>query len=724
MMDQIIKSQCPSCRNSLNVPAAYIGKTVRCKHCGHMFEIRATGNAPTGSNGQMPRPQVSPLPENTPAPQRTQTQAAVATAPAPSGEKAGNYVSAFDTNRKYKGKGNYKAKRGKGLMITLGVFAFLFLGVGGWVGYKYKTNPNFFKRANPNTELVNNGEGTENNGGGTEPKNGGPDPKVTPVATGEFPRRMLAVTIHNYLYLNSNNPGAGPRNVHDSMNLFAERWKVPPTQFYHLSDAPKGDKPADLTHLPMKGVVTGTIEQFAKTSRAQDRVVIVFAGHAYEKEGKVFLCTVESDFDDEASMIPLDWFWEQVKACQAQEKLVMFDVNRTEQARGAERPDAGAMTEALEKALLTPPEEIAVSVLISCAKEQQAQEMASASYKGIGVSGSVFFSGFSHASQKGMLSKNPGAAAGKLTDQTDPLPIEAFAKWATDEFPQFAKSVTLVEQTPKFTKREGKAVPYNGKEAVAAKFDFPKAPPAADAKTIEGLMVDVEMPGIRMANSGTKKFNYALPFKESDIEAYIAGRIPMDELEKRPEDYKFQKAVVDAVKEIRKIFGDADKLRVDFNGDTSDRAVAIIKGQQRYPAEIEAVLREQLAELEKFAKDKEKQKKRWQANYDYVVAQLKMRIVYIYMYNQALANVVKKDLPEATDGGAGKAIVRYQLAAVQKLPPGTPADIRTMATEGKEAMNAIAEAYPNTPWALLAKRDKGAALGLTWQVSQGLVASK
>ncbi|MCX7667088.1 MAG: zinc-ribbon domain-containing protein, partial [Gemmataceae bacterium] len=63
MMDQVIKSQCPSCRNALNVPAAYLGKTVRCKHCGHMFEIRAANNFPTGNTGTLPAPQVTPLPE-------------------------------------------------------------------------------------------------------------------------------------------------------------------------------------------------------------------------------------------------------------------------------------------------------------------------------------------------------------------------------------------------------------------------------------------------------------------------------------------------------------------------------------------------------------------------------------------------------------------------------------------------------------------------------------
>lgn len=717
MMDQVIKSQCPSCRNALNVPAAYLGKTVRCKHCGHMFEIRAANNFPTGNTGTLPAPQVTPLPEVQPL--------ATATAPSATGTatKAGNYVSAFDTSRKYKGKGTYNAKRGQGVMITLGVLAFLFLLAGGGLAYTYKTKPHLFHRADPNAPLAKNTEGDNK----TDPnQNGASDAKTSTVPTGEFPRRMLAITIHNYLYLNPNNPGAGTRNVHDSLALFAERWNIPKSQFYHLTDAPKGETPADLTQLPMKNVVTGTIEQFAKTSRAQDRIVIVFAGHAYEKEGKAYLCSVESDFDDEASMIPLDWFWEQIKACPAQEKLIIFDVNRQEQARGAERPDAGPMSEALENALLNPPEEVSASILISCSKDQHAQEVASSSYRQIAISGSVFFSGFSHASQKGMLAKNPNAAAGKLTDQTDPLPIPAFAKWATEEFPQFAKGATLVDQTPKFTKREGKSVPYNGKEPVAARFEFPKAPPAADPRTIESLMVDVEMPPIRMSRDGSnnRKFNYALPFKESDIQEYVPGRIPMDELEKRPEDYKFQKAVVDAVKEIRKIFNDTERLRVDFNGDTSDRAIEVIKSQQRYPAEIEAILREQLAELEKLAGEKQKQKKRWQANYDYVVAQLKMRIVYIYMYNQALANVVKKDLPESEEGGGGKAIVRYQLAAVQKLPAGTPAEIRSLASEGKEAMIAIAENYPNTPWALLAKRDKGVALGLTWQVSQGLVASR
>jgi hypothetical protein len=46
-----------------------------------------------------------------------------------------------------------------------------------------------------------------------------------------------------------------------------------------------------------------------------------------------------------------------------------------------------------------------------------------------------------------------------------------------------------------------------------------------------------------------------------------------------------------------------------------------------------------------------------------------------------------------------------------------PKDIRDMADEARATLAEIVEKHPNTPWALVAKREKGFALGLEWQAS-------
>ena len=45
-MKEVVRAACPGCQRSLNVPAEWIGKTVRCKHCGHesRFEVPASAD--------------------------------------------------------------------------------------------------------------------------------------------------------------------------------------------------------------------------------------------------------------------------------------------------------------------------------------------------------------------------------------------------------------------------------------------------------------------------------------------------------------------------------------------------------------------------------------------------------------------------------------------------------------------------------------------------------
>jgi hypothetical protein len=125
------------------------------------------------------------------------------------------------------------------------------------------------------------------------------------------------------------------------------------------------------------------------------------------------------------------------------------------------------------------------------------------------------------------------------------------------------------------------------------------------------------------------------------------------------------------------------------------------------PARVEAELQDYLDELEKVADQRDKQPKRWQVHYDYVVAQLKLRICYANQYNLALANVRSGKLPDLQPGQNG-----YRLTAETNLDKNTPANYKEMFNEARKALTEVAKTHPNTPWAVLAKSDRTVAIGL------------
>src|ERR1051326_5243648 len=55
MAQQMVQAACPGCRHSLQIPAAWIGQTLKCKHCGMMFA--AQGTAPAAVKAAVPAPQ-------------------------------------------------------------------------------------------------------------------------------------------------------------------------------------------------------------------------------------------------------------------------------------------------------------------------------------------------------------------------------------------------------------------------------------------------------------------------------------------------------------------------------------------------------------------------------------------------------------------------------------------------------------------------------------------
>src|SRR5205085_2908187 len=128
------------------------------------------------------------------------------------------------------------------------------------------------------------GSGSHPTGTNTQVKQ--PTTPTEPIlkATGPaLPRRLLFVHISRYSYLNpltgtaANN---GPDRTKAAAYRMAYEWRVPTerdnNQVFLLSDtAPPPDG-----RVPVRNVLAAAFEQFFKTSRAQDRIVVYYGGHA------------------------------------------------------------------------------------------------------------------------------------------------------------------------------------------------------------------------------------------------------------------------------------------------------------------------------------------------------------------------------------------------------------------------------------------------------------
>ena len=187
------------------------------------------------------------------------------------------------------------------------------------------------------------------------------------VAKGSFPRRLLVVSVINYAYANPVNTGSGDRSMDKIVRHLASLVRVPDDQVTLLSD--KGRLPRDLAAVPpVKEVIEQAITQYLDSSREQDRIILLFVGHAVEIKGEPYLMPLEGEADNKDTLIPLDWLYKKMAACPKQ-KVLMLDVCRFDPTRGAERGDVAVMGEKTDAMLQKPPK--GVQVLTACVAGQR-----------------------------------------------------------------------------------------------------------------------------------------------------------------------------------------------------------------------------------------------------------------------------------------------------------------------------------------------------------------
>jgi len=722
--------------------------SVKCKHCGHILQIKKRTASPVSAT---PAARVAPplaglgsqrekLPEFTPAVvQRTAPMMPIHAPLRPIVEElpaAGpsDYNPAFEREgQRHTGRGNYKGPRTRGgLAKWIAVSAVVVLGSGVFAAVLFK--PEWFgSRPTPTGSEGDSNQLAKSSGpaspGGTEPSN------LRTRAEDEskpMPRRLLAIGVSNYLYANSLQYGitSAPKDSqrHDfykAVERLANGWRIPKTQRYFLSDGPLDESRMDYTHPPLKMVVNGSIDSFLNTSRPQDRLVIIFSGHAIEHEGEAYLVPLEGELEDVPSLIPLKEIYEKLAKCPAQEKLVIFDICRFDPGRGVERPAFGAMTEGLEKAIHTAPP--GVAVWTSCSNGQYSYEYEYSQIDLVGVgkremAGSIFFSMFFAADERnGSFGKRPSGLVG-IHHPADALPVVPVTNWINEKTAAVVNEIERKPQTPKLTvnPRKGDWLAYAPAERLAAKFDLSKPPPTAKREEVTAMFREMELPAIkaiRKDDGRNMKLADSFPFTEAQVRDFFNDGGPsFDDIAKSPnkfaKEHPLRSAAVEALSEMRKLKQDnaADELPEEFRSPIDDATKKAITDKfQRTIGERQSILEEMRERLDGVAKKRDMEKsKRWLAMYDYAASQVKARLAYIYEYNLAMGNVKTDKLPELEAKHNG-----WKLASVQKMT--SPKEIRDIADEAKNGFAEIVTNFPNTPWAVMAKAQKNMAFGLKWE---------
>lgn len=644
---------------------------------------------------------------------------------APSEDGSRRFRQDEDDNRPAK-KRQYKKSSGTAKWVVLGVFGILLLGGGGVLAWKWdavagalgmKAKPKDKDKPEPATPEP----------GQTNPI---PNPTPTPVpvkpvltANPTFARRMLVLSSTRYLYCNPLTDGvsmsipANPKQKSVAQSelaavtrRLASLLKVPAdkenNQLYLVTDGGGNLDPSFAAGRPMlKAIADQTLTDFCKSCRPQDRVVIYFGGHAFQKDGKAYLVPADGDMLEPTgeAMIPLEAFWATLADCPAQQKVVLFDVCRLNEDSDTVRPGSEPMSKELEDLLHAPPK--GVEVVTACSQAQTAREFRRAP-DGLTPPGSVLLHALRDALKAGKDVPAPVKA-------DDPIPV---AEWVAAAQGKIKERFGDKAQTLKYTAGEkAEAVAAAPDEKPPERFAFAPMPKGADVKELRAVFDALALAPIKIDEDAREDAGLAdsladVVFFPADALADYKTDMTLEEAEKAGDKFPVRAAAAKALKLIRDKWG-KDKgaaVLTRFTGEANDAVKKDIGMKQLMPALLEADLGELDEDMEKAKKvlDKE-ESKYWKAMFLYAYAQTKARLAFMNEYNLMLGRIRTDSLPEFNKA------VGLQLVSVEKME--SKKDVKEMAAAAKETFAELIAQHKGTPWAVMAKQYRVVALGLKWQ---------
>jgi hypothetical protein len=789
-MSATVLGKCPGCKKTVRIPAEAAGKTVRCKHCGMICGVKPTGR-PQARSAAAPQdpsatiPVVSPVgtPPSQPVPVAApvgRVPPNVASAPMPVVQPAPDSRNAWSSitedpsgqagvvrvSPKYR-------KKGRGVIVAAIALFFLGICLAGTAYAILKIAKVYKEREAALAENKKDGvEGTDGDsgdskidkvGGVTPTKMQGPDrPTKLAPPSNAFPRRLLGISINNYIFANPTSYGHDSRgfikrDFGETLLKLANKFRIAPNQVYELSDAAPEKKRIP----PLKPIVEQTITRYLDGCRAQDRIILLLCAHTIEIEGKPYVVPLDGDLDDVKSLIPLEWIMNQLDKCKAQQKVLIADFNRYDRARGKERPSGGRLSASAEAMLKNPPE--GVQVWSACSAGQYSFEFddyytfePAGTKDAQGIKGGAFLSLFSVAFLQGI---------GGIQKAEDPLPIERLAQSVNANTMALSKEIDDPEgdavESPTETKvdkkdekkgdgkdpkkdakneateaksapakRKARQMPFLAGSMKGQPIAYNPEEPAPKALAIptpeevfeKGVMKPEEirkildlltLPSIKQARTTASavELEHVLPFMAAAMKDYRSD-VTIEQIKKAPDKYPVRFAAIDALEKLRKVSAGDLALPTELRqSDRTDAAKANLGKLQRGPARVMETLDELTASLQKAAEERSEEKSKfWQATLDYAMAEVKARYVYVMEYTTMIGQVRKDNLP---DLDTAKGQTGWRLASTNELI--CPSEYRDMDKEARKIFTKLGKDHPGTPWAVLAKRERFTALGLKWE---------
>lgn len=208
-------------------------------------------------------------------------------------------------------------------------------------------------------------------------------------------------------------------------------------------------------------------------------------------------------------------------------------------------------------------------------------------------------------------------------------------------------------------------------------------------------------------------------FKELDLaptdlplgelaKGYEADAVTEAEVRNDPKKYPVRMKVLDALDALsaaRRLT--AEEMIVTGYDENTKKAVRV---RQEALATSIAELEEAVADLTAVADARRDETKRWQAHYDFVLAECRLRIASLTVQNAAYGRVIVEELPELNKalGETG-----WKLVASESLPkaPG----LKKATEVALAGMKDLAATYEHTPWGKAAERAVRKPMGLAWE---------
>jgi hypothetical protein len=515
------------------------------------------------------------------------------------------------------------------------------------------------------------------------------DPPV--VSTGMFPRRVLAISINNYLYLNPINYGSSDRkakSVRTLLERFTTGLKAPMEQVFELSDAAAMGR----ARPPVKRAVEKVVTDFLGTSRPQDRIILLLVAHTAEIGGEPYLIPLEGDQESKDQLIPLSWLYEKLAAAPARQKILILDTCRFNPTRGQERPGGDPMGEKLDARLKEPPP--GVQVWTACVAGQRSHEFDSHASEN-NLDNGLFLDSLQRALLRGI--------EGTIQRPDEPIHVELLVDKVNALMKADLGPLKLV-QTSRLSGKEAEGgAGYDPSQPPAAKFavEVPRmdGDDMASLEEVRSILKEIDVPPLKLTREDMLVRAESMP----PFSAKLLAQYKEDAV-KSP----FR----DAVEKARRT------LHEQLKGKRLQEAWPVVDNENILKAQVKDYQEKEVArtmrELEEALDDlraagkegrKAEKSKRWLANYDYIFARLEAQLAYLYEYDSALGDM-RKELPP-------KGPIGWRLASQKKLS-GDSQGRKYMSDSGK-LLDKLTKDHAGTPWEVLAKRDRLSNLGLVWQ---------